>query len=127
MSEEKAIRVVVGSVKNSDYDGWSGKHLAKAEYKGYCKVGSCEKDQEGFNKVPTEKPIEDIEANASIEEADEKILKLDKPNKQTSMDLVLSINTTTSNVRTAFQLMEKCKMSKYPKENSKIAWEQYPR
>ena len=102
MSEEKAIRVVVWSGKTSDYDGWSEKHLAKVEHKGYHKLLLCRKNRKGFDKVPTEKEIEDIEAKASKEEADKKILKLDKLNRQASMDLVLSIDTTTTTGRTAF-------------------------
>ena len=102
MSEEEAIRVVMWSGKTSDYDEWSKKHLAKTEYKGYCKLLLHRKDCEGFDKVPTEKEIEDIETKASKEEADKKILKLDKLNRQASMDLVLSIDTTTTTGRTAF-------------------------
>ena len=52
--------------------------------------------------MPTEKEIEDIEAKVSKEEAEEKILKLDKLNKQAFVDLVLSINTTKNTGRTAF-------------------------
>ena len=106
MSEDKAIRVVMWSGKTSDYDEWSKKHLAKTEYKGYCKLLLHRKDCEGFDKVPTEKEIEDIEANASNEEADEKILKLDKLITQAFMNLVLSINTTTINGRTVFRLVK---------------------
>ena len=62
MLDEKAIRVIVWSSKTSDYDEWSEKHLMKVEYKGCCKLLLCEKDREGFDKVPTEKEIEDIEA-----------------------------------------------------------------
>ena len=123
MSKEKAIRVVVWSGKTSDYEGWSEKHLTKAEHKGYCKLLLCKKDWEGFDEVPTEKEVEDIESKVSKEEADKKIIKLDRLNKQAFMDLVPSINTTTTNGRTAFRLVEKCKTSEYPERNSKIVWE----
>ena len=94
------------SYNTSDYDGWSEKHLKKAEYKCYCKLLLEKKDREGFDKVLTEKDIENIEAKISKEEVDEKIFNLDKLNKQAFMDLVLGINTTTNNGRTAFQLVK---------------------
>ena len=53
----------------------SQRHLAKVEYKGYRKLLYCKKNRGGFDRVPTEKETEDIEAKGSKEEADEKILK----------------------------------------------------
>ena len=103
MSDKKAIRKIVWSGKNSDYDGWSEKHLAKAEYKGYHKLLLYRKNMNGFDVVSTEQGGDDIEAKSTKAEEDEKILKLDKLNKQAFVYLVLNtyIQNTTQ-CRTAF-------------------------
>ena len=52
----------------------------------------------GFNVVPTEQEIEDIEAKTLQDKTDKEILRWDNLNKRVFMDLILSINinTTTS-------------------------------
>jgi len=123
MSEEKSIRIIEFSGKQSDWDGWSEKHLAKAEYKGYRKLMLCKKNEEGFDVVPTSQAIETIEAKPSTTDEEKKLLKLDKLNKQGFMDLVLSMNTTTARGKVAFRIVRNCKTSQYLDGNVKTAWD----
>ena len=123
MSDEKAIRIVEFSGKKPDFDGWSEKHMAKAQYKGYRKLLLGKKKEKGFDIVPTEQDIIDIEAKQSQDEMDKKIIQLDKLNRQAFMDLILSINTNTNRGKIAFRLVKNCKTSEYPEGNCKMAWD----
>ena len=102
MSDEKAIRVQVWNGDRKQYDPWSEKVLAKAECKGYRKLLLCKKQKKGFDIVPTETEVTVAEAEVSKTETDQNILKLDKLNKQAYMELILSIDTTTTRGCTAF-------------------------
>ena len=54
MSEEKSIRIIEFSGKQSDWDGWSEKFLAKAEHKGYKKLLLCRKNKDGYDVISTD-------------------------------------------------------------------------
>ena len=56
-------------------------------------------------------------------ETDKNILKLDKLNKQAYMELILSIDKTTTRGCTAFRLVKNCRTKEYPDGNSCMAWE----
>ena len=96
MSDEKAIRVQVWNGDRKQYDPWSEKVLAKAECKGYRKLLLRKKQTKGFDVVPTEDEVAAAEAEVSKTETDQNILKLDKLNKQAYMELILSIDITTT-------------------------------
>ncbi len=53
MSEEKSVQVISFSGKQVDWDGWSKKFLAKAEFKGYRKLLLCKKNIIGYDVVST--------------------------------------------------------------------------
>jgi hypothetical protein len=123
MSDEKAIRVQVWNGDRKQYDPWSEKVLAKAECKGYRKLLLRKKQTKGFDVVPTEDEVAAAEAEVSKTETDQNILKLDKLNKQAYMELILSIDTTTTRGSTAFRLVKNCRTKEYPDGNSFMAWE----
>ena len=99
------------------------KVLAKAECKGYRKLLLCKKQTKGFDVVPTEDEVISAEVEVSKTAMGKNILKLDKLNKQAYMELLLSIDTTTSRGWTAFQSVKKFRISEYPDRNSFMVWE----
>lgn len=123
MSEEKSIRIIEFSGKQSDWDGWSEKFLAKAEHKGYRKLLLCKKSKSGFDIVPTESEYDAAEAKTSKDADDKKIITLAKLNRLAFMDLILSIDHKSSRGKVAFRLVKNCKSSAYPEGNSKLAWD----
>ena len=96
MSDEKSIRIIEFSGKQSDWDGWSEKFLAKAEHKGYRKLLLCKKSKSGFDIVPTESEYDAAEAKTSKDADDKKIIALAKLNRLAFMDLILSIDHKSS-------------------------------
>ena len=109
MSDKKAIRVQVWNGDRKQCDPCSEKVLAKAECKGYCKLLLCKKQTKGFDVVPTEDEVTAAEVEVSKTKMDQNILKLDKLNNQAYMELILSIDTTTTRGSTAFRLVENCR------------------
>ena len=51
-SYKKSICAIKFSGKKSYWDGWLKKFLAKAKFKGYCKLLLGKKNNVGYNKVP---------------------------------------------------------------------------
>jgi len=123
MSDEKSIRIIEFSGKQSDWDGWSEKFLAKAEHKGYRKLLLCKKSKSGFDIVPTESEYDAAEAKTSKDADDKKIIALAKLNRLAFMDLILSIDHKSSRGKVAFRLVKNCKSSAYPEGNCKLAWD----
>ena len=122
MSEEKSIRIIEFSGKQSDWDGWSEKFLAKAEHKGYRKLLLCKRNTVGYDVIPTESQYEDAEKETS-KNADHKMtIALAKLNRQAYMDLILSIDHKSSRGKVAFRLVKNCKSTDYPEGNCKLAW-----
>ena len=74
----------------------------KAGCKCYCKMVLRKKEQKGFDVVPTETEVIAAEVAVTKTEMVKNILKLDKLNKQAYMELVLSIDITTTKGCTAF-------------------------
>ena len=74
--------------------------------------------------MPTGTEVAAAEAEVSKTETDQDILKLDKLNKQAYIELILSIDTTTTGGCTAFWVVKNCKSKEYPDGNSSMAWEQ---
>lgn len=123
MSEEKSLRVIPFSGKRSDWDGWSEKMLAKMEWLGCRKLLLCEKNEEGYDVVPTKETIDEIEEKSSKNADDKKILKLQELNKIAYMHLVMSIDTSTHSGKPPFRLIKNTKTKVYPDGNCKLAWD----
>ena len=109
--------------KKGDWDGWSEKFLAKAECKGYRKLLLCEKNENLVDKVQTHDVVEAIRAKSSKTDDEKKILKISKLNREAYMDLVLSVNSNTSQGKIAFRLAKNCKTKVYPEGNCKLVWD----
>ena len=121
-NKKRTIRVLEFSGKRSDWDPWSEKFMATAEYENFCKLLLCSKNLATVDVVPTHQVIEDIEAKSTKSEEDKKILELAKLNKKCYRDLMLSMNSDSSRGRVAFRLVKNCKSSEYPEGNSRLAW-----
>ena len=107
-TEMKAIRILEFSGRNSDWEGWSEKFLARAKRKGYKSLLI------GKEKVPTE---------SESSGGDEKKKKLGELNEEAFEDIILSINHTTRSGKVAFSLVKNCKTREYPEGNCKLAWD----
>ena len=105
-AKEKSIRIIEFSGKQSDWDVWSEKFLARAKCKGYKKLLL------GSEKVPTQEQI-DL-AKSSSSSTDKKIIKLGELNKLAYEDIVLSINHMSSSGKVAFILIKNCKSEEFP-------------
>ena len=109
-SKEKSIRIIAFVGKQSDWDGWSEKFLARAKRKGYKKLLL------GTEKVPTQEQIDLAESSSSS--TDKKIIKLGELNELAYKDIVLSINHTSSSGKVAFSLLRIVKVKNVPKETA---------
>ena len=122
MSEEKSIRIIEFSGKQSDWDGWSEKFLAKAEHKGYRKLLLCRKNKDGYDVIPTEDEFSAAEDEQNKSAVHKTTIALAKLNRQAYMDLILSIDHKSSRGKVAFRLVKNCKSAEYPEGNCKLAW-----
>ena len=123
MSEEKAIRVLEFSGKRKDYDSWKEKQLARAEVKGYRKLLLCQKNEVGYDVIPTASEIDKLEVKTEeLTDKEKKIIEINRVNKKGFMDLILSMNTTTVRGQIAFRLVRNCKSATYPDGNVFTAW-----
>ena len=121
-NKKRTIRVLEFSGKRSDWNPWSEKFMATAEYDNVCKLLLCLKNLATFDVVPMHQVIEDIEAKSTKSEDDKKILELAKLNKKCYRDLMLSMNCSTIKGKVAFRLVKNCKSSEYPEGNSRLVW-----
>ena len=110
----KAIRVLEFSGKQSEWDPWSEKFLARAKRNGY-------KDLL-IGKTPIPTKVE-LEAAPEGEELTKTLKKKSALNEQAYEDMILSINTAKSSGRVAFSLVKNCKSDEYPEGNCKSAWD----
>ena len=83
----------------------------------------CKKNEEGYDVDPTTQAIETIKAKSTTTDEDKKLLKWDKLNKQSFMDLITTMSTTTVCGKVAFRLVRNCKTSQYLDGNVKTAWD----
>ena len=112
-AEEKSIRIIEFSGKQSDWDNRSEKFLVQAKRKGYKKLLL------GTEKVPTQEQIDLAESSSSS--TDKKIIKLGELNELAYKDIVLSINHMSSSGKVAFSLIKNCKSEEFPKGNCRLA------
>ena len=112
--DEKSIKVIEFTGK--DFKIWSRKFCARANRKGYLTL------LRGTQRIPT--LSEYIAAEASPSDATNKItIKLWKLNELAFEDIILSINHTTNQGKTAFHLVDNSITSDQPDGNCKVAWE----
>jgi len=109
--EEKSLKVIAFSGKQDDWKFWQVKFLARARRKGFREIllgkETIPKDNEKFDlKDPVEKAKS----------------KIHDKNKLAFEELVLSINTSSSDGRVAFQLVCCCKNDNYKNGNAANAW-----
>ena len=112
--DEKSIKVIEFSGK--DFKIWSRKFCARANRKGYLTL------LRGTQAIPTLNQY--IAAEADPSNATNKItIKLWKLNELAFEDIILSINHTTNQGKTAFHLVDNSITAEQPDGNCKIAWE----
>ena len=72
MSDRKAIRVRFWKGDKKQYNPWSEKVLAKAEYKDYHKMMLYKRERYGFDVVPIEADVRATEVEVSKTAMDKK-------------------------------------------------------
>ena len=113
--EQKSIKVIEFSGKDSDWKIWSRKFLAQANRKGYKKLLS------GATAIPTES---EYTAAAGGSTDDQKLtVKLWQLNELAFEEILLSINGQTKQGKIAFNLVDNCTTGDQPEGNCKIAWD----
>ena len=123
MSDKKAILIIKFSGRQSDWDGWSVKFLARAENKGYRKLLLRKKNKIGYDIVRKESEYEVADGKFPQDADDKKIIALAELNREAYMDLILSIDHKSSRGKIAFRLVKNCKSSEYPEGNCKLGWD----
>ena len=98
--------------------------MTRAEYKGYSKLLLCEKNNKTYDVVPEISEVQALEAKDSPTDDEKKILQLAKLNKQGFMELMLSLNTTTTKGKIAFWLVRNCKTHEFLHGNVKLSFDQ---
>jgi len=110
-SDDKAIRVISFSSEQADWSYWEEKFLARAKRKGYKGVLL------GTVAIPKDADTIDESTTAGKESKKAKDM-----NELAYEELILSIDTTNSQGKVAFQLVKSCKTTDYANEDSKLAW-----
>ena len=112
--DEKSIKIIEFSGK--DFKIWSRKFCARANRKGYLTL------LRGIQQIPTIDEYIAAEANPS-DAKNKTTIKLWKLNELAFEDIILSINHTTNQGKTAFHLVDNSVTNEQPDGNCKIAWQ----
>ena len=112
--DEKSIKVIEFTGK--DFKIWSRKFCARANRKGYLTL------LRGIQPIPTLTQYVAAEADPSTT-TNKTTIKLWKLNELAFEDIILSINHTTNQGKTAFHLVDNSITADQPDGNCKIAWE----
>ena len=112
--DKKSIKVIEFTGK--DFKIWSRKFCARANRKGYLTL------LRGIQPIPTLTEYLAAEANPS-NATNKNTIKLWKLNELAFEDIILSINHTTNQGKTAFHLGDNSITAEQPDGNCRIAWE----
>ena len=114
--DEKSIKVI--KLTGKDFKLWSRKFCARANRKVYLTL------LRGTQRIPA--LSEYIAAEGDPSNATNKItIKLWKLNELAFEDIILSINHTTNQGKTAFHLVDTSITTDQPDGNCKLAWENF--
>jgi hypothetical protein len=110
-----SIKVIPFNGKRNEWAPWEEKYLARAKHKGIKPVLLGQQD------IPK---ASDVLKEATITERnDQDKIDIREANEIAYSDLVLSIETSTSAGRVAFNIVKRSKTSDYPDGNAAIAWQ----
>ena len=110
-NKEKSICIIEFLGKKTDWDSWSRKFLSHGKQKGYKKLMISIGSMPGMDKNPTQEYEKALWEN---EDLDKKIVKLGELNELAYEDLILSINTSSSVGKVAFELVKNAKSEDFP-------------
>jgi hypothetical protein len=110
-TKEISMKVIPFSGKKLDFVAWEEKFLAGARRKGYKEVIL------GREKIPKDGVV-----LSSAKEEDKEDIRITEKNEFAYSDLILSIDTTTSAGKVAFNLVRNSKSDDYPDGNSAAAF-----
>ena len=105
--------------KKTDLESWSEKFLLHGKQKGY-EILVTSGSMSGMDKISPQDEYEN--AHKGDADLNEKIIKLSDLNELAYEDLILSINTSSSAGKNAFELIWNAKSADFSKGNCKIAW-----
>ena len=101
MSQRKSIHIIEFLGKKTDWDRWPEKFLLCGKKKGCKKLFVSTGSMQGMDKSPMQHQYEEV--LKGNEDLNKKIVKLGELNKLSYEDLILSINTSSSFCKVAFE------------------------
>ena len=113
---ETAIRVLLFSGKKIDWNHWEEKFMAKAKRKGLKEI--CN----GTKMIPNYIDEDDEDYEEMTEEEIKEYKKMCELNELAYSDLIMSMDTSTTAGKVAYDLVKSSKSKDFPDGNAAISW-----
>jgi hypothetical protein len=110
-----SIKITPFNGKKSEWSPWEEKYLARAKHKGLKSI------LQGEKTIPTASQV--LTPGDDTDPKDNELIKTKELNESAYCDLVLSIDTSTSYGRVAFNIVKRSKTSEFPDGNAAVAWQ----